>query len=316
MDVTDILNRHGALVLFAVVFAEQVGFPLPALPLLVAAGVLIGAGHVGLLSATFAAMLATVLADGIWYVAGQWRGRPVLSFLCRIALEPVACVRRTEDFFRLHGPRSLVVAKFIPGLSTIAPPLAGIVGLGPIAFLLYDGLGTALWVGIGLGTGYALGTGAPDIAAQASMMTPLLAVGATSLTIMYLGFKGWRRYELRRAPRIAADVVARKVEAGESLLFVDLRSPDHQKEVPGIRGALSMKLNDLLHNAVSLPKDRDIVLYCACPADATSVQAANVLRERGYPRAWPLAGGIEAWYATTMQGRERVGGTEGRTAVA
>ena len=310
MDVTEILHRHGALVLFAVVFAEQVGLPLPALPLLVAAGVLIGTGHVGLWSAVLAAVLATVLADGIWYAAGQWRGRPILNFLCRIALEPDACVRRTEDFFRLHGPRSLIVAKFIPGLSTIAPPLAGIVGLGPVAFLLYDGLGTGLWVGIGLGTGYAFGTGAPGVMAQATQMTPLIALGAAGLTLLYIGLKAWRRYELRRAPRIPAAEVVRKMEAGVPLLFVDLRPQEHQREVPGIRGALSMSLDDLARTAISLPKDRDIVFYCACPADASSVQAAKLLREKGFTRVWPLAGGIEAWRAATVKSGEAIGAVQ------
>ena len=133
-SLTNMLAQHGALVLFAVVFAEQVGLPFPALPLLVAGGVLVGTGHLAWSSALGAAILATLMADAIWYLAGQWRGRPVLGLLCRIALEPDACVRRTEDFFLRHGPKSLIVAKFIPGLSTIAPPLAGIVGLSVPCF--------------------------------------------------------------------------------------------------------------------------------------------------------------------------------------
>lgn len=316
MDVTEILHRHGALVLFAVVFAEQVGLPLPALPLLVAAGVLIGTGHVGLVSAILAAVLATLLADGIWYMAGRWRGRPVLSFLCRIAIEPDACVRRTENFFRLHGPRSLVAAKFIPGLSTIAPPLAGIVGLGPLAFILYDGLGTALWVGAGLGTGYAFGTGAPGIMAQAAQMTPLVAIGVAGLTFLYIGLKVWRRYELRRAPRIAAEEVVRKMETGVPIMFVDLRPLEQQKEAPGIRGAVSMSLDNLARMATALPKDRDIVFYCACPADASSVQAAKLLRDKGFTRVWPLAGGIEAWRATSMKNAGAIGIAQGSTVPA
>ena len=149
-SLTNMLAQHGALVLFAVVFAEQVGLPFPALPLLVAGGVLVGTGHLAWSSALGAAILATLMADAIWYLAGQWRGRPVLSLLCRIALEPDACVRRTEDFFLRHGPKSLIVAKFIPGLSTIAPPLAGIVGLSVPLFLLYDTLGALLWVVSGM----------------------------------------------------------------------------------------------------------------------------------------------------------------------
>ena len=119
-SVTELLEQHGAWVLFGGVLAEQLGLPFPALPLLVAAGVLVGTGHLSWSGALIAALSATLLADIVWFLAGRWRGRPVLTLLCRIALEPDACVRRTEDFFRKHGVQSLLVAKFIPGLSTIS----------------------------------------------------------------------------------------------------------------------------------------------------------------------------------------------------
>ncbi len=143
----ELLGQHGAWVLFGGVLAEQLGLPFPALPLLVAAGVLVGTGHLSWSGALVAAISGALLADVIWFFAGRWRGRPVLTLLCRIALEPDACVRRTEDVFRRYGVRSLLVVKFIPGLSTIAPPLAGIVGLGLPLFLLYDALGAVVWAG-------------------------------------------------------------------------------------------------------------------------------------------------------------------------
>jgi membrane protein DedA with SNARE-associated domain len=111
----DILHRHGELVLFGVVLLEQLGLPSPALPLLVAAGVLIGTGQIGLFPAVSAALLATLLADGLWYIAGQQRGRSVLAVLCKIALEPDTCVRQTEGIFRTHGPHALVLAWHITG---------------------------------------------------------------------------------------------------------------------------------------------------------------------------------------------------------
>lgn len=302
MDVIETFQRYDSLLLFAIVFAEQLGLPLPAWPLLVAAGVLIGTGHAGLWSALLVAVLATVLADGIWYVAGQRRGRSVLNLLCRIALEPDACVRSTENFFRRHGARSLVVAKFIPGLSTIAPPLAGVVGLAPMTFFLYDGFGTALWVGTGIGTGYAFGTNAPGIAEQVSHAAPLSVAAAAALGVLYIATKIWRRYELRRAPRITADEVARRLEAREPILLVDLRPLEHRNEMPGIEGAMNTSLDELSRSTAFLPRDRDIVLYCGCPADASSVQAAKLLRDRGFARVWPLAGGIEAWHAAVKNG--------------
>jgi membrane protein DedA with SNARE-associated domain len=173
MDImTDILHRHGALVLFGIVLAEQLGLPLPALPLLMAAGVLIGTGHLGLLAAVSAAFIATLLA--------------------------------------------------VPGFSTIAPPLAGVVGLRPLLFLLYDALGTALWVGSGLGIGYAFGTGAPEIAAQATQLTPVIGLALMGLMGLYVTAKAWwRRAELQRAPRITAagalEIAARQGHLDEAV---------------------------------------------------------------------------------------------------
>lgn len=296
---TDILHRHGALVLFSVVLAEQLGLPLPALPLLVAAGVLIGTGHLGLFAAVGAAVAATLLADWLWYVAGQRRGRSVLALLCRISLEPDTCIRRTEDVFRLHGPHSLVVAKFIPGLSTIAPPLAGVVGLGPALFLLYDSIGTVLWVGSGVGLGYAFGANAPELAAQATQITPIAGAVLAALLMVYIAGKAWwRRVALKRAPRITVTDVREKLNAGEAIFFVDLRSAAHQREVPGIPGALALNPDDLVRQAAAFPKDQTIVFYCACPEDASSARATLILRSRGFKSVWALKGGLTAWQAT------------------
>ncbi|HSE58872.1 MAG TPA: VTT domain-containing protein [Nitrospiraceae bacterium] len=299
---TDVLHRHGALILFGAVFAEQAGLPLPAWPLLVAAGVLIGMEHMGLIPAAGAALLATLVADGLWYLAGQRRGRSVLALLCRIALEPDTCVRRTEEFFRMHGPHALLLAKFIPGFSTAAPPLAGVVGIGPLNFLLYDALGTALWVGSGLGLGYAFGAGTPLVAALGTHMAPLVGATVAALLGVYLGAKAWRRRaELKQAPRITVTEVLERLNTGEAVLFVDLRSAVHRHEVPGIAGAVTMSLADLAGQAAALPKDGTIVFYCACPRDASSAEATLLLRRLGFEQAWALAGGIEAWRAMVKQ---------------
>lgn len=147
------LTQHGTLVIFFVVLAEQIGLPIPALPVLIAAGALAGSGRMNFGMAVGSAMPAALLGDQLWFELGRRRGRHVLGWLCRISFEPMSCVRRTGEFFARHGIRSLVVAKFVPGLSTIAPPLAGIVGLGMPQYLLYNGMGTMLWVGSGIGLG-------------------------------------------------------------------------------------------------------------------------------------------------------------------
>jgi rhodanese-related sulfurtransferase len=141
-------------------------------------------------------------------------------------------------------------------------------------------------------------------------------MGVAGLTLLYIGLKVWRRYELRRAPRIAAAEVVRNMEAGMPILFVDLRPLEQQREAPGIRGAVSMSLDDLARTATSLPRDRDIVFYCACPEDASSVQAVRLLREKGFTRVWPLAGGIEAWRTATVKNEEAIAAAQGYTVPA
>jgi membrane protein DedA with SNARE-associated domain len=169
------LMQHGTLVLFLTVLAEQVGLPVPALPLLIAAGALAGTGQMALSGALIAAIAAALAGDQIWFELGRRRGRRVLDWLCAMSLEHTSCVRRTETFFARHGVHSLVVAKFVPGLSTIAPPLAGIMGLPMRTYLLYNGLGTILWVGSGIGVGYAFSEQLEQVLSLSGRIGPVIA---------------------------------------------------------------------------------------------------------------------------------------------
>src|SRR5882672_9194214 len=146
-EILDLLVRHGAVVLFAAVFVEQAGLPLPAAPWLLAAGALAGTGKMNWLTALTAAAAGSALADLIWFYLGRHGGRRVLNLLCRISLEPDSCARRTQDLFTRYGMRGVVVAKFIPGLNSLAPPLAGSSGMGAARFFFFDALGSFLYVG-------------------------------------------------------------------------------------------------------------------------------------------------------------------------
>src|SRR5260221_2509982 len=146
-ETSQFLIRHGLPVLFAVVFVEQIGLPIPALPVLLAAGALSAAGKFSLLLGIVVTMIACLIADAFWFYLGRYRGNQVLNFLCRISLEPDSCVRRTQNVFTRYGLRGVVVAKFVPGMSTVAPPLAGMAGVPVGQFLLFDGLGALLYGG-------------------------------------------------------------------------------------------------------------------------------------------------------------------------
>lgn len=306
-SVGELLEQHGAWALFGGVLAEQLGLPFPALPLLVAAGVLVGTGHLSWSGALIAALSATLLADIVWFLAGRLRGRPVLTLLCRIALEPDACVRRTEDFFRKHGVQSLLVAKFIPGLSTIAPPLAGIVGLSFPLFFLYDALGSALWAGSGLGFGLLFTEEVELALTYSEQAVPALLLAAVVLLPAYIGWKAWHvRRQLQAVPRMTMAELLDKLAAPDAPLLIDVRPRLAVEAEPGIPHALHISLDELAHRHGELPRSRDLVLYCRCPADAASAQGVLLLQRKGFSRVWPLAGGLDAW-RTIKQGTESMG---------
>src|SRR6202023_3833865 len=153
-NILEFLVRHGYVVLLGWVFVEQLGLPIPSVPLLLAAGALAGAGRMNIFVALFATVYAALCADSLWYQLGRIKGIAILQLLCKISMEPDSCVRRTEGVFSRQGARSLLVAKFLPGLSTVAPPLAGIFHMRLRRFLLFDGGGSILWAGTFLGLGY------------------------------------------------------------------------------------------------------------------------------------------------------------------
>src|SRR2546427_5318155 len=151
----EFLIKHGYMVLLAWVFAEQLGLPIPSLPVMLAAGALAGTGHLSFWTSLFLVTIAALFADSFWYILGRKKGIRILQFLCKISLEPDSCVRRTEGIFSKQGARSLLIAKFIPGLGIVTPPLAGIFHMRSRRFLLFDALGSLFWAGAFMGLGYA-----------------------------------------------------------------------------------------------------------------------------------------------------------------
>src|SRR2546429_1352860 len=199
----EFLLRHGYVVLPALVFAEQVGLPFPATPFLLAAGALAGRGHLSFWICLALSAVAAVLADGLWFQLGRKKGIRVLQFLCRISLEPDSCVRRTEGIFSKQGARSLLLAKFIPGLSTVAPPLAGIFHMRARKFLLFDALGSLVWGFSILGTGYIFSEQIEHIAEGAKRLGSWLAVLIIGILIAYIVWKFLARQKFLRDLRIA-----------------------------------------------------------------------------------------------------------------
>jgi membrane protein DedA with SNARE-associated domain len=293
------LIEHGAAVLFLVVLAEQIGLPLPAVPFLLAAGALAGAGQMNLGFSIVVAVLASLIGDVVWYYLGIYRGRQALALLCRISLEPDSCVRRTENFFVRHGMWSLVFAKFLPGLNTVMPALAGLFRVTFIRFALFNGLGALLWTTAFVVPGYAFGTQLTELGAYAAQIATWMAVclfGGGSAYIVYKLIH--RRHFLRalRMARITPEELKQRMDGGEPVLIVDLRRRiDVDADPYAIPTALRLAADELEHRHQEVPRDQEVVLYCNCPNEVTAAEMTLRLRRKGISRVRPLAGGLNAW---------------------
>jgi len=260
----DFLIRHGYAVLFGWVLLEQMGLPIPAAPLLIAAGALARAGKMNLTFALALALIAVILADLFWYSLGRYRGGRILKLLCRISLEPDSCVRRTENLFVRHGVHSLLVAKFVPGLNTAAPSLAGIFRMPVRRFMIFDFLGALLWVVSVTSLGLIFSDQLEQIALRWSGW--LVAVLAGSLAAYVLGKFIQRRRFIRRLriARIAPKELMDKLRAVETISIVDLRQPMDIEAFPQmIPGALRIAMEEIEERHAEIPRDRDVVLYCS-----------------------------------------------------
>ena len=266
-EAVQFLIQHGYALLFAWVLVEQMGLPIPAIPLLLAAGGLAGSGRMNLALAVSSGLVAVILADMFWYYLGRSRGGRILKLLCRISLEPDSCVRRTEDTFQRHGARSLLVAKFVPGLNTAAPSLAGIFRMPVPRFMLFDSLGGLFWVATFTGLGFIFSDQLEQVAAYSLRWGGWLVVvlvGSLAAYVLWKYIQRWRFLRRLRIARISPKELMEKLTAGNEVLIVDLRQPLDVEAFPQmIPGALRMAMDELEKRHQEIPRDRDIVLYCS-----------------------------------------------------
>ena len=260
----DFLIRHGYAVLFGWVLLEQLGLPIPAAPLLIAAGALARAGKMNLTFAVALAFIAVILADLFWYFLGRYRGGRILKLLCRISLEPDSCVRRTENLFIRHGVRSLLVAKFIPGLNTAAPSLAGVFHMPVRRFLIFDSLGGFLWVVTVTSLGLIFSDELERIALRWGGWLVAVLAGGLAAYVLWKFIQRRRFIRRLRIARITPKELMDKLTAGETISIVDLRQPMDIEAFPQmIPGALRIAMEEIEERHKEIPRDRDVVLYCS-----------------------------------------------------
>ncbi len=293
------LTHYAPGVVFANVLLQQLGLPVPVIPTLLLAGSL-ATGMPCLAGLLAMALLAAMLADRIWYLIGRRFGTRVLAWMCKLSINPGSCITQTAEHFGRWGAGSLLLAKFIPGFSAVAAPLAGVLRMPAPRFTLAAGTGAALWAGLALGLGWLLRSQVERALALLQTHGPLLAATAAALLVLWLGWKFWRRHIFLRLAAMPSITAAQWLEAqtrAPAPLLLDLRGPALIAELGTIAGAQAVTLAQLPQLARPWPREAHIVTLCACPHDATAARAAQRLRRLGFAHARHLQGGFEAWQA-------------------
>ena len=258
------VERHGYALLLGWVFAEQSAIPLPSIPLLLAAGALGRAGRLNLMLAIACCTVGAVIGDTIWFTLGKNRGRKVLALLCRISLEPDSCVRQTENAFAKHGLSALLVSKFIPGLNTVAPPMAGMSKISYGRFALYDIAGSILWSGSCVALGYLFSEQLETLFVYVSRTGLNLFFLIAALLALWIGWKFVQRRRFLRAldvARITPEELQERLNAREELFVIDLRASVDEPEL--IPGAIRISPEEISAQSGRIPRDREIILFCS-----------------------------------------------------
>ena len=294
------LVRYGYILLPLWVFAEQMGTPLPSAPILLAAGALVASGRMNMTFTILLAAGAALTADLFWFHAGRARGQHVIGRLCHFSMEPDSCVRRAKNLLDRHGLRLLLVAKFVPGLNTIAAPIVGSIGTPYWMFVLVDLFGILVWIATFELLGFVFSAQLEKIAAYAfRASTLLLASLATGVLVAHIVRKYVRRrsfLQALRMARITASELKQKLDKNEPVTIIDLRhSLDFLPDPYTIPGAIRIPLEELEKRQGEIPRDREVVLYCTCPNEASSAITAVKLRQVGISPVRPFQGGFHSW---------------------
>ncbi len=296
---TQILITYGYLLLFAWILVQQLGIPLPATPILLAAGALSAEQQLSFGGALLAGLVASLIADTTWFLIGRRYGHQVLRFLCKLSMEPTICVRRTQDSFgRRHGV-TLLFAKFVPGLATLAAPVAGQNGMALGSFLFFDSIGATLWLTAMLAAGRLFGDA---LKRDPTLLNWVARFSGALLVLAILGFFIGRVYRRRLvlrklvAARLEPLALKEQLDAGEQVYIVDLRHPLELLADPfTLPGAFHFSPDALAARHLEIPRDRDVVLFCTCPSEATAAKTAMTLHKLGIERVRPLRGGYDEW---------------------
>jgi len=290
--------RHGYLWLFLLALLERIGLPLLLTPVMIAAGAVAGLGDMSLTAIIVLTVIASELGDWLWYELGRSRGASVLRILCKISLEPDSCVRKSENAFALHTTTALIYSKFLPGIGHLGSPIAGFSGMSRRRFLVVNAVGSLIWAACFALVGYIPARKLPIDVMLVTAAGWILVV----LLLALIGNVVWKYIQRQRfirslrVSRMMVDELKAALDRGERPFIVDLRHAlEFVVDPRTVPTAVRISPDDLPARNAEIPRDREVVLYCTCPSEATSAKVAMDLKKIGITRVRPLAGGLKAW---------------------
>jgi membrane protein DedA with SNARE-associated domain/rhodanese-related sulfurtransferase len=295
----DFFLKYGYWILFVWVMIEQLGVPIPSVPLLLTAGTLTATHRLNLPLVLVSIMFGSLISDSLWYLMGKRYGGAVVKLLCRLSMESSTCVRKTESYFTKRGPTALLVAKFIPGLGSVAAPIAGQTLMPFSSFALFDAAGVLIWALTFVLGGRFFG----DVLKRHPNALSWVGHFAVLLfTLLLLGFLFHRFMRQRaflreiRTARVDPHELKEMLDRGQEVYIVDLRHPlDYLPDPRTLPGAVLLTPDKLVLQSDEIPRDRDVVLFCTCPSEATAAKMALAIRKLGIYRVRPLLGGFDEW---------------------
>ena len=296
-DVVRLIEQFGLLAVFFTVLLDEGGLPIPASPLLAVAGALTARGELDLGALIAAAVAGSVIADNGWYGLGRTQGRRVLGFLCKLSLSPDSCVRDTETLFVRVGPSALLFAKFIPALGNVTIALAGITRVPFAIFLPLEIAGATIYLATPILLGRIFHNAVSELLDTLERLG-VIGVGILAVALLfYLFIRWWQRMlfiRQLRMDRITVEELVALLGNEKKPLVLDVRSRAARAEgiIPGAIPAHPTEMHPTLAHH---DRDAEIVIYCACPNEATAAVAAKHLKAAGFKRIRPLLGGVEAW---------------------
>lgn len=293
-----LLEIYGLWVVFIIMLLQSIGLPLPAYPFLLVAAALIKPTIYDDALLVFIGSAGTLIGDFVLFTAGRRYGTSVLGWICKISISPDTCARRTGNLFGRYGASTLTFVKFIPGLSTLAPVIAGAYAMPITIFSIFSSVAALIYLSLAVTLGVIFRNAIGDVVSTLQEYGRLGCLIVIVLLAFYLFFKWVQRYRLLKRfqmDRVTVEGLNTLIVTEPSTVILDAR-PDDQRSIDGyIPGSVPIDENNIEQIVNLYSTHKEVVIYCSCPNEITAAKFAQKLRHAGFKRIRPLLGGLDAW---------------------